>query len=81
MPKRKTRRPLRQTVKPKNCYFCENKKTPGIEEVSDLNKFLTERGKIIPAGRSGLCAKHQRQVTRAIKHARHLGLISFIVRG
>lgn len=81
MPKRKPRRRIqRVTGKPKKCFFCENKKTPSFADSTDLSKFLTERGKIMPGLRSGLCAKHQRQATREIKHARHLGLLPFIVR-
>ncbi len=82
MPKRKPRRRNQRLVgKPKKCFFCENKKTPTLGDVTDLSKFLTERGKIMPALRSGLCAKHQRQLTRAVKHARHLSLLAFVVRG
>jgi small subunit ribosomal protein S18 len=43
-----------------------------------LSRFLTERGKIIPARLSGMCARHQRQLGRAIKRARHLALLPFI---
>jgi small subunit ribosomal protein S18 len=43
-----------------------------------LTRFLTERGKIIPSRLSGMCARHQRQMGRAIKRARHLALVPFI---
>ncbi len=58
--------------------FCEEKKTPNYSDTATLQKFLTERGKIIGRVRSGLCAKHQRQLTEAIKYARHLALLPFI---
>lgn len=80
MAKKKPRRRLQKKVV-KNCYFCENKKNPNLEDVSELSKFLTERGKIVPRMRSGLCAKHQKKLTKAVKHARHLALLSFVVRG
>jgi len=65
---------------PKNCFFCEEKKEPSFEETSQLQKFLTERGKIIPRSRSGLCARHQKLLTKNIKYARHLALLPFIAR-
>jgi len=43
-----------------------------------LSRFLTERGKIIPSRLSGMCARHQRQLSTAVKRARHLALLPFI---
>lgn len=63
---------------PKKCYFCEEKKQPNFLETEVLGRFTTERGKIIGRVRSGLCAKHQRRVTSAVKHARHLALMPFV---
>lgn len=79
----KDRRPRKRILKgvPKECFFCSEKKEPTFEEVSSLQKFLTERGKIIPRSRNGLCAKHQKAVTMNIKYARHLALLPFIARG
>jgi small subunit ribosomal protein S18 len=65
---------------PKECYFCKEKKDPWYSDVSSLQKFLTDRGKIIGRLRTGLCASHQRQLTLAVKHARHLALLPFIAR-
>jgi len=61
------------------CRFCES----GIlfidfRDDKKLNRFTTEQGKIIPRRTSGTCAKHQRQLVRAIKRARHLALIPYI---
>ncbi len=75
---KKKRFPKRKIVVPKSCYFCKEEKTPWYSEVSDLQKFTTDRGKIIARSRSGLCAKHQRRVTASIKHARHLALLPFV---
>ncbi len=44
-----------------------------------LREFLTERGKIMPRRRTGTCARHQRMLARAIKRARHLALLPFVV--
>jgi len=66
------------TVAPKECYFCKEKTTPVYSEVSALQKFVTDRGKIVGRVRNGLCAVHQRRVTTAIKHARHLALLPFV---
>lgn len=60
------------------CAFCVDK-VEGIDykEVNKLKKFITERGKILPRRISGNCAKHQRQLTTAIKRARVMALLPF----
>ena len=65
---------------PKNCMFCHEKKNPDFMETESLYKFLTERGKIVSASKSGLCTKHQKKITIAVKRARHLALLPFVVR-
>jgi small subunit ribosomal protein S18 len=62
----------------KVCRFCEEK-TSRIEykEVRLLQRFVTERGKIIPRRMSGTCARHQRSLTRSIKRARQIALLPF----
>ncbi len=74
----KKRFPKRIITVPKTCYFCKEKATPWYSEVSALQKFVSGQGKLTPRTRSGLCAKHQRRVTSAIKHARHLALLPFV---
>lgn len=77
----KGKRPARRKiVVPKDCAFCKEDKNPEYSDVATLQKYTTERGKIIPRSRSGVCAKHQRRLATAIKHARHLALMPFIVR-
>jgi len=49
------------------------------KDVLILSRFLTKRGKISSRSRSGLCAKHQRNLTNAIKLARFMALIPYIV--
>ncbi len=81
MAKKITKRPARRKVSaPKACYFCTEKKDAWFSDVASLQKFVTERGKIVARVRSGLCALHQRRVTTAIKHARHLALMPFVAR-
>lgn len=80
MAKKKEIRPKRRIITPKKCFFCEEKKEPVFSEIETLQKFLTERGKIIGRTRSGICSKHQRHLTLAIKYARHLALVPYISR-
>ncbi|RMF92431.1 MAG: 30S ribosomal protein S18 [Candidatus Schekmanbacteria bacterium] len=61
------------------CNFCSNKIEIDYKDVKKLRNFLTERGKIIPRRISGNCAKHQRELTTAIKRARILALLPFTV--
>lgn len=78
MAKRKITRRRKVTNAPKECVFCKDKKEPQFFETEVLRRFLTERGKIIPRIRSGLCAKDQRKVTLAIKRARFLAMLPFV---
>ena len=80
MPKKQVKRIKRKITGPKSCYFCTEKKTPSFADTASLQKFVTERGKIVARTRSGLCSLHQRRVTTAIKHARHLALMPFVAR-
>jgi small subunit ribosomal protein S18 len=68
----------RRFYKRKTCKFCEdNAIVIDYKEVKMLKMFITERGKIIPRRITGNCAKHQRQMTTALKRARNIALISF----
>ena len=60
------------------CSFCVDKvDSIDYKDVAKLHRFITERGKILPRRISGNCAKHQRQVTVAIKRARNIALLPF----
>ncbi|MBI2268549.1 MAG: 30S ribosomal protein S18 [Candidatus Blackburnbacteria bacterium] len=61
------------------CAFCTGGKTPNYKDWETLSHFLSDRGKILGRGRSGVCAKHQRRLTQAIKRARHLALLPFVI--
>ena len=64
----------------KKCFFCQEGVFPNYKEVEILRRFISERGKIIPRIRSGVCAKHQRILAREIKRARYLALLHFVAR-
>ncbi|OGG09946.1 30S ribosomal protein S18 [Candidatus Gottesmanbacteria bacterium RBG_16_43_7] len=64
----------------RNCQFCDNKTEPDYKKVDELEKLLTERGKIITRVRTGICNKHQRKLSQAIKRARFLALLPFVIR-
>ncbi|MCC8090032.1 MAG: 30S ribosomal protein S18 [Oscillospiraceae bacterium] len=64
----------------KVCQFCVDKATfVDYKDVAKLNKFTSERGKILPRRATGACALHQRQLTEAIKRARQIALMPYIV--
>ncbi len=75
MKRERGRRPRKRV-----CSFCIDK-VENIEykDVHKLRKYVTERGKILPRRISGNCAKHQRQVTVAIKRARSIALLPYVV--
>lgn len=65
--------------KRKVCAFCADKIAYiDYKDVPRLRKFISERAKILPRRISGTCAKHQRQLTTAIKRARQMALLPYI---
>jgi small subunit ribosomal protein S18 len=64
--------------KRKICKFCAKIAKIDYKDSESLRRFTTERGKIIPRRITGTCAKHQRQLARAIKRARVLALLPFV---
>ena len=62
----------------KVCAFCVEKvETIDYKDVTRLKRFVSERAKILPRRVTGTCAKHQRELTTAIKRARHLALLPY----
>lgn len=62
------------------CSFCADKMADiDYKEAGRLRKYITERGKILPRRITGNCAKHQRQLTIAIKRARQIALLPFTI--
>ncbi|NLV88715.1 MAG: 30S ribosomal protein S18 [Tissierellia bacterium] len=71
---------MQRRYKPRKrvCSFCVDKATHiDYKDVSKLKKYITERGKILPRRISGNCAKHQRELTTAIKRARQVALLPY----
>ena len=65
-------------AKPKTCQFCADKQLLiDYKKVDLLKRYVTDEGKIRPRRQTGACARHQREMARAIKHARHLALIHY----
>ncbi len=63
----------------KVCSFCADKIADiDYKDVVKIRKYISERGKILPRRISGTCAKHQRQLTTAIKRARSIALLPFV---
>jgi small subunit ribosomal protein S18 len=72
------RRDRNRRPRKKMCAFCAEKvEDIDYKEVARLRKYVTERGKILPRRISGNCAKHQRQLTVAIKRARNIALLPY----
>lgn len=73
------RRPRRRVFRRRKvCRFCaDNSLLIDYKNPRTLRLFATERGKIIPRRISGNCAKHQRQLTTAIKRARTIALMPY----
>lgn len=64
--------------RPKFCQFCSDTKLViDYKNVELLCRFINETGKIRPRRQTGTCAKHQREVAKAIKNARHIALLPF----
>jgi small subunit ribosomal protein S18 len=64
--------------KKKVCSFCIDKiEQIDYKQADKLRRFITERGKILPRRISGTCARHQRQLTVAIKRAREMALLPY----
>ena len=73
------RKQWRRRPKRKVCTFCAEKATfIDYKDAGKLRRYVTERGKILPRRITGNCARHQRQLTVAIKRARHLALLPFV---
>jgi len=62
-----------------NDPFEKSGTVPSYKNVEALHPFLTDRGKIMPKTRTGLESKTQRYLTVAVKRARHLALLPFVV--
>jgi small subunit ribosomal protein S18 len=67
--------------KPKFCIFCaEHAQWVDYKDTNILRRFISDRGKIKSRGNTGTCAQHQRDVAAAVKTARELALLPYVVR-
>ncbi len=63
---------------PDKCILCqEGLQKIDYKDVITLKRFLTSRGKILARTKTGICARHQRSLSRAVKRARHVALIPY----
>ena len=62
--------------KKKVCAMCTGK-TIDWKDPETLKKYINEKGKILPRRATGACAKHQREITTAVKRARHIAIIPY----
>jgi len=75
-PREEKRPRLGEKAKRRPCGFCMAKVSYiDYKDIVRLKKYLTEKGKIIARRQTGLCARHQRELTQAIKRARTMSLI------
>ena len=71
-------RPMKRGRK-KVCMFCADRaESIDYKDITKLRKCMTERSKILPRRVTGTCAYHQRELTKAIKRARHVALIPYV---
>lgn len=63
--------------KKKICQMCAGKSVD-YKDVAIINKYINEKGKIMPRRMTGACAKHQRYIAMQIKRARFIALIPFV---
>ncbi len=64
--------------RPRECAFCSDKNASiDWKQVEVLRRYVSDEGKIRPRRQTGVCAKHQRELARAIKRARHMALLPF----
>lgn len=64
----------------KVCVFCADKTaTIDYKDSNKLKRYISERGKILPRRITGNCAKHQRALTVAVKRARQIAILPYVV--
>ncbi|MBR4318714.1 MAG: 30S ribosomal protein S18 [Oscillospiraceae bacterium] len=78
MERERTARPSKRPRK-KVCMFCVDRvEKIDYKDIAKLKKCMTERSKILPRRVTGTCAYHQRELTVAIKRARHIALLPYV---
>ena len=70
--------PKFRKMRKKVCALCANKDLVlDYKNAEQLKKYVNEKGKILPRRATGACAKHQRDITLAVKRARHIAVLPF----
>ena len=70
--------PKFRKMRKKVCALCANKDLVlDYKNADQLKKFVNEKGKILPRRATGACAKHQRDITLAVKRARHIAVLPY----
>lgn len=62
------------------CYFCETREPIDFKNAQLLRRFIADSGRIETRRKTSTCARHQRELARAIKRARYLALLPYVVR-
>ena len=61
------------------CFFCKQHTEPEYKNYESLRQFMSFRGTILSSDKTGICATHQRKLSREIRRARELALLPFVV--
>ena len=70
--------PRFKKIRKKVCPLCADKNLVlDYKNADQLRKFVSDKGKILPRRATGACAKHQRDITIAVKRARHIAVLPF----
>ena len=70
--------PKFRKIRKKVCVLCSDKNFElDYKNPEQLKKFINEKGKILPRRATGACAKHQREITLAVKRARHIAILPY----
>ena len=70
--------PKFRKMRKKVCPLCANKDLVlDYKNAEQLKKFINDKGKILPRRATGACAKHQREITLAVKRARHIAILPY----
>jgi small subunit ribosomal protein S18 len=78
------KRPGGQTgpFKKRNCFFCKEKIAEvDYKNITQLRRYISERGKIRSRRITGACRRHQVQVAQAVKRAREMALLPYVAEG
>jgi small subunit ribosomal protein S18 len=69
----------KKIIKKRDCKFCIDKVVEiDYKDIRRISRYVSERGKIKPRRTNGNCAKHQRQLTIAVKRARYLAMLPYV---